>query len=890
VSLAKKQPIYSFCMNFRQFFLFFALVCCHSQQLFSQDWKFYSKQAEKNYVAGELQQAVFWAEKATIEVRSKFGSQNPAYSFVFDNLAKIYVEIGEYEQAEKLYIETKDNRKTVLGENHLDYATALDNLALVYQLMGNYAKATPILLISKEIREQNASTLHPDYAHTLDNLAFLYEQLGIYEKAEAFYWQSKEIKAQILGKKSTDYANTLHSLAELCMQQQKYEQAENLYQECLKITQKVEGKKSNSYATTLDGLAALYVKQKKYAQAKQLIEESIAITEKIYDKFHPDYALNINTLAYILSKEKEYRKAETLYQESLAILEQRLGKHHTYYTNTLFQLAMLHEEQENYQKAEEYYLLVNQKKHEQLAKLFPVLSEVEKLSFYKSIKHFFNTFNAFAIKYSKENPKILCKVLENQLAIKGMLFVNSQKLRRAISSSQDSSLVNLFFELKTQKEKLANIFYTDTKQFRQILQQQVEQEKQALEIKIDKIEKKLAAKLANNNLQVVNNQEVASWEDIQKSLSANELFVELLRIPKEDDLQNLSYTALIVTAETKQFPICVQLTNGEELEKAALRFYKYSLIEQRTDNESYNQYWLPIRKVLDVFLEKQPFAKIYICPDGVYNQINFNGLLNPETGNYLVEEQNIYLLTNGKDLLTKKSQEEENNFAVSLQNCVLLGCPEYDLPAAETELKQIDTILTKNNRKTTILLNENASKEFLKNMQGVSLLHLATHGFFDKLPTNHTSPTTNPENITHPLLRCGLVLGSAKTTDKTAEKIASKTISSEQILTAYEAVNLPLSDTKLVVLSACETGAGEIHDGEGIYGLQRAFFVAGANTLLMSLWKVNDRATQLLMQAFYENLVQEKYSPQVALKKAQQKLREKYQHPYFWAAFVVVGK
>ncbi len=883
---------------------------------FAQDWKYCNKQAEKNYAAGKLQQAIFWAEKATNEIENKFGLQNPDYSFVLDNLAKLYVETGQYERAEQLYTEIRNTRLAVLGSNHLDYATALDNLALVYQLMGAYHKAAPILLISKQIREQNASTLHPDYAHTLDNLAFLYEQLGLYEKAENFYWQAKEIKAKVLGKKSTDYANTLYSFAELYALQAQYDKAEALYDECLKITQKIEGKQSMGYATALDGLAALYVKQKKYAEAKPLLAASMQITEQLYGTAHPDYALNINTLAYINSKEKDYEQAEKLYRQSLAILEKALGKHHIYYTNTLFSLAVFQEEQGNWAAAESYYRLVLDKKQEEITKLFPVLSEAEKLSFYKNIKQFFNTFHSFALKYSKEKPTILCKVFENQLLIKGLLFDNSQRQRHAILQSKDSTLTNLYFRLKEQKEKLAAIFYTDTKTFRATEQQKLIQTKETVEQEVETTEKLLAGELQKKGLQSIDNQNFIDWKSYQSQLQVNEVLVELVRVPNEQNPESLAYLALIMTPETKEAPIALLLSNGNTLEGSALKFYQYSLLDQRTDHESYQHYWLPIRKVIEVFTQNQRQPKVYICPDGVYHQINLHSLLNVETGNYLIDEQPLTLLTNSKDLLQQADKQANkltnnltNNLAMTIDNALLLGCPAYDLPAVVTELQAIDTLLRSNKKISTVLLNEKATKQVLKNLQPTSLLHIATHGFFGKLPTfggeSLAATTTEVANSTHPLLHCGLILGkpnpnetvnenTEKNKDKNEEKNGNETAkaneTADQILTAYEAMNLPLTQTQLVVLSACETGRGEIHEGEGIYGLQRAFLVAGTHTLLMSLWKVNDRATQLLMTHFYENLLTHQLSPALALQDAQKKLREKYAHPYFWAAFVVVNR
>ncbi len=195
----------------------------------------------------------------------------------------------------------------------------------------------------------------------------------------------------------------------------------------------------------------------------------------------------------------------------------------------------------------------------------------------------------------------------------------------------------------------------------------------------------------------------------------------------------------------------------------------------------------------------------------------------------------------------------------------------------QQEIETVGNILEEHKMKTTIYSSELASERQIKQVQHPRVLHIATHGYF---MDEQGSVLAEGEN---PMLRAGLLLAGAANFIQDRARVDEE----NGILTAYEASNLDLDNTDLVVLSACETAKGEVQNGEGVYGLQRAFQTAGAQTIVMSLWKVDDAATKQLMSSFYSNWMSGMTKPQ-ALKAAQVELKRKYPQPYYWGAFVML--
>jgi CHAT domain-containing protein len=360
----------------------------------------------------------------------------------------------------------------------------------------------------------------------------------------------------------------------------------------------------------------------------------------------------------------------------------------------------------------------------------------------------------------------------------------------------------------------------------------------------------------------------------------------------------------------------VVLADGNLLEKRYINYYRNCIKFTQNDEFSYTKFWKPIRDKIGTA------QKVYFSADGVYHQLNLLTLQNPETSKYVSEETNIQLVSNTKDLvLFNKPKKLQKNFKE--YEVHLFGFPDYgnktnsansdrgtfaiqldttqrffdarggisSLPGTKKEVENIGNFAKTQNLKTFIYTGKQASEDNLKKLSNPDVLHIATHGFFlADLPMNEEdgkmAGQSREVQVENPLLRCGLLLADAQDGLKNGEQEGKE----NGVLTAQEAMNLNLDHTDLVVMSACETGLGEIVNGEGVFGLQRAFQTAGAKTVLMSLWKVDDAATQEMMSLFHENLLVKKLSKREAFSQAQNKLKEKYGSPYYWGAFVMVGE
>ena len=876
---------------------------------------------------GEYQksQAICIHTKKILE--KKFGKKHGNYAYVCHNLGRLYKDMGNYPEAERLLIEALGIVDTLHGENNPTFARYAQDLASTYHSQGKYVEAETWHLKSKSITVALFGEKSKEYASNCNNLSTLYENMGLYKQAEALLLESREIISTIFGKHHSQFANSSNNLAALYDSQKKYNKAIALFAEAKSIWETKFGKESKEYALSCSNLAYVYKKIKRYQEAEALLLESLQIRKKIFGEKHTEYGAACQNLGSLYTNLGRYQEAEALLFEARSIFAGSFSKRHVYYTISSNSLGDLYLEQNKISKAEPYYQEVLQNNLVQCQALLPTLSDNQREDYMQSIRAFFDEYTNFAIQTYTQNPEIIADLLNLQLSIKGLVFQSFQKMQNQILESNDPALIERYKSWKAQKTYLAKAIQLSKK----------EQVKKGIDIdSLNQATNQLERELSQHSeLFALNtSNKTYTWKDIQHRLKPGEGLVEIIRVlrrkPKTEQKDTV-YTALIITPNTRNHPDIVVFENGHQMENRQLKVYRNKILYKSLNKYSYETYLKPIHQKL----QTEGIKKIFLSADGVYHQINVLTLFNPNSEKYLIEELDIQLLSSPKDLIdfTKNSSQLDVNHK-NLE-VHLFGNPQYDqypdnqmaiadeehrslsgylmssfdqkeqksrfltdrgnvarLPGTKEEVENIQKIC-KAEKISPILYTElNASEENIKKLDNPDILHIATHGYFlENLPKDQSRKGTlmhleYDKYVDNPLLRCGLLFAGA---EKSMEGEKGRR-EEDGMLTAQEALSLYLDETNLVVLSACETGLGEISNGEGVYGLQRAFRQAGAKTVLMSLWTVGDEATRDLMISFYQNLLQKKQSKQEAFFNAQMSLKAKYPEPYFWGAFVMVGE
>ena len=663
------------------------------------------------------------------------------------------------------------------------------------------------------------------------------------------------------------------------------------------------------------------IEKGKYTQAIPLAERALAIREKVLGKEHRDTAISLNNLAALYWNMGSYDKAEPLLVRALAIFEKVLGSQHPNTATSLNNLSVLYEAKGDITRAIDFLSRGLEVQEQNLKLNFAQISEQRKQDFIRTFAGTTNGIVSLSLNEARNNPKASQLALTTVLRRKGRVLDavtdSTQILRSQLKNNPQAE--QLFNEWLDVQQQLSALVY---KELGNQTPAQYKAKYEQLEARREELEAAISAKSAEFRTEI----EPVELAAVQAKIPNDAALVEIVQYrpynPKANKRDKPRYAAAILRNQGQ--PKWVDLGEVAIINQSVSELRRAlssppsdpsrGIDVEPADGKSVKelarnldeQVIKPIRSHLG------NARHLLVSPEGQLTLIPFEALRD-DKGKYLVENYAFSYLTSGRDLLRFDATANNNSAPVvfadidydekqivtatstrsseNRRSNDLASMTVLPLDATLEEAQKIKSIFSN----TKVILNKQATETALKQLQSPSILHLATHGFF--LPdvevdlstqnvgliANKIAKPPGRMQLENPLLRSGLALAGFNNRNKS-------TNNNDGVLTALEVAGLDLKGTQLVVLSACETGLGDVKVGSGLYGLRRALVMAGSQSQVLSLWLVSDDGTKDLMVKYYQGLKAGKGRHQ-ALRDAQLELLSTpgYEHPYFWAAFVPSG-
>jgi CHAT domain-containing protein len=814
-----------------------------------------------------------------------------------DDLGGLYTNIGRYSDATDLLTESLKEKTNQFGvtSRHLNQTLVLN--ARLNLIKGDYTaaeqQARKANTIAVTIFGESSSKVVP----SMLQLADVYTMIGDYDKAESLLKNSIRIQKNKFGPEHVDVGNSTSKLALVYFYQDKpLPQIQALFQEAEGIIGKKLGSSNPTYAEILKNMAIANIASGNYSLAFTYLNQAEGIWKKKIGKRNNINAATALVLkGDIFYKQKNYTQAEDYYEDAQKQYQRVFNETHPEYVKVQSKLSKTYFMQSRYKdsQSEMEGVLANYKNF--IQEYFPALSEREKAKFWNTIKGDYEFYNTLIVSRNR-SAKYIGELYNNALLTKALLLNSSIKIRQRIMNSNDTELIDMYTKWVDDKELLTAALSMSSQD---LTENGIDPVKLATNVEL--LEKNISLK-SELFSQSADSRQVL-WEDVKNSLGENEVAIEMVRFRVFDHTftDSVMYALLYVKGDKRSEPKMILLENGRDLESKFLRTYRNSIKYKIEDKYSYEQYWKPIQD------EVGAVATLYLSPDGVYNQINLEAIPTPD-GKYVIDNSNILLISNTKDLFMNKIK---TRVVAEKEYAMMFGNPQFylqttpgqplassgltrstaevvsPLPGTKAEIEELDELLNRKGWSIDKFTEIKASEPSIKEVSNPRVFHVATHGFFKEAPkaSNLDQEYNETAAYDNPLLKTGLLLAGAG--DVLNQSQYNYNVDNG-ILTAYEAMNLNLDQTDLVVLSACETGLGEVQAGEGVYGLQRAFLVAGARTIVMSLFKVSDEATQQLMVKFYRKWI-ETGNKRQAFIDAKKEIRNEYRDPIYWGPFVMIG-
>lgn len=817
---------------------------------------------------GKTQKAIDLIKSIINNVISLYGKESFEYANVLIKLSKYHNNISDYSNALLYADQACKLFKESLGEQNEYYVLCLSNYANAKSSLGDYDEAIDLNHLALNINSSISGKYDSKNALFLGNISYNYDALGNFSKAIEYGKRACSI-CKLQGVEDVSYVNYLDNVSLYyfhlaCEYNEKYKTINKDYlQEMINYSDSAEMIAShissyNSYIVSLlpklkNNKSSIYFLQGNYDMANRLLIEACSLFENKYNLEYASYLENL-AISYLACCKNE--------------------------------------------EAIETELIANDIFYNRIRENLKSISEFDISSYWQSLNRWYNFFLPKLAYYTKDSRAISILYNETALFSKGFLLNSNLNIKQIVLNEGIQENVSNLNQISQLYEKLDNCSSLKNKE--DSLNYQIIK-KNILERERELINKSKAYRTYIDQMD-------CNWEQIMNCLKNDEIAIEFVRCPIGVTNDSILYVAL-------------SLKNGYHIPRLIPLFYDTDIKLDLPNTVLYDKIWKPLKDELD------GVSNIFFSPTGVLHKIGIEYLTSSE-GYGISNNFDLYRLSSTRELLHRNKKRCDYKYAVLFGgiNYEINTIDDFDKSANEEpvmlsrgmvdkliyrggfeylnntlyEVLLIDTLLMNSNIKTIVYNMKNGSEENFKKLsnKAIDLLHISTHGVYINYDENKyrndnnlifTYNNNNKNGIDEvgALTRSFLMMSGG---NRLIKRMPIKRDEEDGILTALEISRLNLSNINLVVLSACQTALGDIHD-EGVYGLQRGFKKAGANTILMSLDKVDDEATKILMVEFYRNLMSGKSKHQ-SLKDAQKYLRQvdngRYDKPEYWASFIML--
>jgi CHAT domain-containing protein/Tfp pilus assembly protein PilF len=873
------------------------------------------------------------------------GETHPNTIIDLNNLAGLYRLQGQYGKSEEAYVKSLVLIKDSLGERHPETISVMNNLGLLYENQGLYDQAEPLFKTALNYSEAALGTTHPTTLALMNNLASLYESQGVFTKSEPIYHQTIQLNTEVYGPDHPNTIASINNLGYLYLVQKDYTLAEPLFSKVYESWRSQLGERHQNTLKALNNLARVYHWQGKTDRAKTMFADSLRLRKEVLGEKHPDVVRSMIDLSALYMTLKNYRAAEDLLIKTVALAEEVLGDRHEYTFEALNYLGQLYEATGQIPKALEIMQKGFNRRTEFFERVLWAAGENTRQSYIELHQAELYRFLTLLLKVKDRNSGMMA--LNASIQRKSLLLKITSEIHKIVEMTQSPALAAKAEALHQKRKQLASLTLsgptTETpEEFRKTVGN--------LENELEELQ----AELGRASLFYHMTSQPVSVENVFSNLEPTEVLVDYIAYKEGDTDKLFAVVAQTDTQKCSGKSSCtsnqIDMVPLGDLAgiKRAVDIFRETIQDEETEEEDIIETGLDVYKL--VWRPLLPYIKtktsIYIVPDSILHLLPFDAIVN-ENDNYLIESRDLKILSSSRDLVVAALPEAQGEF-------LIIAGPDYDLEnkktveskkiiaakrggldrgmrishglrslsfepllGAEVEGKTIKTVSdsftplagakkegknikqTAQNREggSVIFLNREAEETQLRSLKkSPQMIHIATHGFFLQaeerlkrrlLSMQRGGNQTTPPPGDNPLLRAGLAFAGI---NANAPFLGEIDTDNDGVLTALEVLSLNLSGTRLVVLSACETGVGEIYAGEGVYGLRRAFQEAGVKSVVNSLWPVSDEGTRRLMSSFYQHLFN-KVPAGKALKAAQlEMLNSEWSSPYYWSSFVLVER